>query len=161
MSDRMTTSGEPSSDNEPREHLLRDADSPDDWAWRRHIRSRRPLLLIYRGVILTVGLGLIGLGLVLVPLPGPGWVIVFLGLALLASEFEPANRLLKFGRKWLHQWNLWMRRQTRTVQALVALATFAFVCAVLWVTMYISGVPAWLPDPIEQGLVDWAGLPRA
>lgn len=146
---------------EHHEHLLRDATSPDDWAWRRAIRARRPLLLVYRGIILTLGFALVGVGLVLVPLPGPGWLMVFLGLAVLASEFEPANRLLKFGRARLHQWNLWLQAQSRWVQVAVGLATFAFVCAVLWVTMYFSGVPAWLPDPIEGALVDGARLPRA
>ena len=32
-------------------------------------------------------------GLVLVPLPGPGWVVVALGVALLGTEFAWAARL--------------------------------------------------------------------
>ncbi|MBP6994658.1 MAG: TIGR02611 family protein [Phycicoccus sp.] len=174
MTEPMTAPGDQESDDavpsrpvrqddhgEHPEHLLRDADSPDDWAWRRAIRARRPLLLVYRGIILTLGFTLVGFGLVLVPLPGPGWLMVFLGLAVLASEFEPANRLLQFARAQLHQWNVWIKAQSRWVQVVVGVATFAFVCAVLWVTMHFSGVPAWLPDPIEDALVDVARLPRA
>ena len=143
------------------EHLLRDAESVDDWAWRRAIRARRPLLLVYRGVVLTLGFSLIVVGLILVPLPGPGWLVVFLGLAILASEFEPANRLLHYARGRLHLWNLWIKRQSRPVQALVALVTFAFVCGVVWVTLRVSGVPSWLPDVAEDALVNVVGLPRA
>ena len=45
------------------------------------------------------GFGLVVLGLILVPLPGPGWAIVFGGLALLATEFVWAERLLGFAKR--------------------------------------------------------------
>lgn len=45
------------------------------------------------------GFGLVILGLILIPLPGPGWVIVFAGLALLATEFVWAERLLHFAKR--------------------------------------------------------------
>lgn len=45
------------------------------------------------------GFGLIILGLILVPLPGPGWAIVFAGIALLATEFVWAERLLGFAKR--------------------------------------------------------------
>ena len=34
-------------------------------------------------------------GLALVPLPGPGWAIVFIGLGMLALEFEWAEKLMQ------------------------------------------------------------------
>ncbi len=48
------------------------------------------------GAVLNVGLGVaIALaGLLLVPAPGPGWIITFLGLGLLGSEFAPLARAL-------------------------------------------------------------------
>lgn len=45
------------------------------------------------------GFALVALGIVLMPLPGPGWAIVAGGLALLATEFEWANRLLQEVRR--------------------------------------------------------------
>jgi len=36
---------------------------------------------------------LVGAGIVLLPLPGPGWVIIFAGFAVLASEFTFAERI--------------------------------------------------------------------
>ena len=44
--------------------------------------------------VVVAGFLLVALGIVLVPLPGPGWVIVALGLGLLALEFDRAERLL-------------------------------------------------------------------
>ncbi len=46
------------------------------------------------GAVLNVGLGvaIAVAGLLLVPAPGPGWIITFLGLGLLGSEFAPMAR---------------------------------------------------------------------
>ena len=46
-----------------------------------------PGRLAYRIAVGIVGALVFVLGLVLVPLPGPGWLIAFLGLSILASEF--------------------------------------------------------------------------
>ena len=63
--------------------------------WRGRIRSTPGLASAWRIVVLVVGLSLIGVGLALIVLPGP-WTIplVVLGLAILASEFVWAERLL-------------------------------------------------------------------
>jgi uncharacterized protein (TIGR02611 family) len=43
--------------------------------------------------IAIVGVTVILIGIPLIPLIGPGWLIVFTGLAILATEFEWARRL--------------------------------------------------------------------
>ena len=48
----------------------------------------------YRVSFAVVGFALVALGLALVPLPGPGWLIVAVGLGMLALEFDRAERLL-------------------------------------------------------------------
>ncbi|MDP9309445.1 MAG: hypothetical protein M3R24_00865 [Chloroflexota bacterium] len=45
-------------------------------------------------VIVVFGLAIALGGLLLVPAPGPGWIITFLGLGLLGSEFNPMARAL-------------------------------------------------------------------
>lgn len=144
-----------------REHppVLRQAHE-DDWAWRRAIRARRGLLVAYRVVVFVVGAALVIGGLIMVPLPGPGWLVVLLGLAVLASEFEPAQRVLDFAKVRLRRWETWVRAQPRIVQLFFALLTAAFVAGVVWGTLRISGVPPWLPDSIEDFLVDYGKLPR-
>jgi len=92
------------------------------------------------GVALTVG------GLLLVPLPGPGWLIVFAGLALLATEFEPARRLLQFGRRQLSAWTAWLGRQGLMVRGAVLLGTAGCVVAALYAVALVVGLPGWVPD---------------
>ena len=58
------------------------------------------------GTIMTLG------GLVLVPLPGPGWLIVFLGLAVLGTEFHWARRLSGWVKRMLDRfWQWWRQRR--------------------------------------------------
>ena len=47
-----------------------------------------------RVVRIVVGFTLLIVGVLLLVLPGPGWVTIFFGLALLAAEFAWARRLL-------------------------------------------------------------------
>ena len=56
----------------------------------RHRRRNR----IYRAAVAITGFLLVVLGIVLVPLPGPGWLVVAIGLGLLALEFDRAERML-------------------------------------------------------------------
>lgn len=46
-------------------------------------------------IVLVVGLTLIAIGVALLILPGPGWLTIFGGLAVLATEFAWARWLLK------------------------------------------------------------------
>jgi len=60
------------------------------------------------GGILTVG------GLVLVPLPGPGWLVVFLGLAVLGTEFAWAQRMaVRLKRALERFWAWWRARRAK------------------------------------------------
>jgi len=47
----------------------------------------------FRVLVLLVGATTVLVGLVLIPLPGPGSLIVFLGISLLGREFAWAHRL--------------------------------------------------------------------
>lgn len=54
---------------------------------------RRQSSLARKFGIAIVGVTVILIGIPLIPLIGPGWLIVFTGLAILATEFEWARRL--------------------------------------------------------------------
>jgi uncharacterized protein (TIGR02611 family) len=144
--------------DEQRRHLLRDADDEDDWEWRRRIRASSRWRPLYQGAVFLVGLVMVLGGLALVPLPGPGWLIVILGIAAWATEFEPASRLLEFVKDKVRAWEEWVRRQPWWVKGLVGLATLAFVAFALWLTMRLTGVPGLLPDAWEAWLQTNAGL---
>ena len=49
----------------------------------------------YRIGFMIAAFLVIAIGLALVPLPGPGWAIVFVGLGMLALEFDWAERLME------------------------------------------------------------------
>ena len=132
-------------------NLLIDA-AEDRWAWRARIKSRPASRRLYRLAVFGVGLVIVLVGLALVPLPGPGWAIVFLGIAIWASEFEKAQQLLEWGKGVLSRWNTWVLAQAWYVKVGVALATMALVGLVVWGLFIIAGVPTWRPDPVEQPL---------
>ena len=90
-------------------HLLRDPQDEDDWEWRRRIRANPRWRPIYQGGVFVVGLVMVLGGLALVPLPGPGWLIVILGIAIWASEFQPASRLLEFVKDKVRAWEQWLK----------------------------------------------------
>jgi hypothetical protein len=54
---------------------------------------------IKRILVTVAGVLVILLGIVLIPLPGPGWAIVFAGLAILATEYVWAERLLSYAKR--------------------------------------------------------------
>jgi uncharacterized protein (TIGR02611 family) len=98
------------------------------------------------------------LGIIAIPAPGPGWLIVFFGLTILASEFEFAQRLLHFARRHVHRWNDWIMAQALWVRALAALATMAFVWLLFWGYFAWQGVPVLVPEPIHDALRNLPGV---
>jgi uncharacterized protein (TIGR02611 family) len=115
---------------------------------RDRIRSRRSSRIVYRFVVGLLGVALTLGGLLLVPLPGPGWLIVFAGLAVLATEFEPARRVLDFGRRRLAAWTAWLGRQGLAVRGAVLLGTAGCVIAALYAVALVIGVPGWMPHGV-------------
>ena len=57
----------------------------------RHLKHSKP----YRSAVMVLAVVVVLAGLALVPLPGPGWAIVFLGLGMLALEFDWAENLME------------------------------------------------------------------
>lgn len=60
------------------------------WWKRIPVQVRKPLVFIVGFAIIVTGLGML-------VLPGPGWAAIFVGLAVLATEFAFAER----ARAWL------------------------------------------------------------
>lgn len=101
--------------------------------------------LTYRIVVGVVGAAVVVLGFVLIPLPGPGWLIVFAGLAILATEFVWAERLLRFARRKVHGWTEWVTGQSLAVRALIGLVGLAFVAGAAALYLAVYGLPGWVP----------------
>jgi uncharacterized protein (TIGR02611 family) len=108
--------------------------------WATRSRGR---LALYRLAVALVGGLVLAVGVVLIPYPGPGWLIVFAGLAILATEFHWARRLLAFLRRRYDAWRGWLRRRHWSVRLLAILFTAAVVLATLWVLGAFSLVGGW------------------
>ena len=129
------------------------------WArWRDRIRDRRGVDLAYRVVVGVVGLAVLTAGIVAIPYPGPGWAIVFIGLAILATEFDWARRLLKYTRGRYDQMMDWFKAQGLWVQALGIVLTAAVVVSTLWLLGALSWAAgligfeqSWLKSPVGIG----------
>lgn len=95
------------------------------------------------------------LGLVLIPYPGPGWLIVFAGLAILATEFKFAARALKWLKGKYNAWKKWLKRQPLIMQILILLLTGIFIIVSIWllntfglIDNLFSFHKEWLHSPI-------------
>ena len=72
------------------------------------------------------------LGIVLIPYPGPGWLIVFSGLAILSTEFDFAKRMLHFARGKYDNWVSWLKRQNLFIKLGTLLFTGIVVALSVW-----------------------------
>ncbi|MFI6209730.1 TIGR02611 family protein [Streptomyces sp. NPDC051041] len=63
------------------------------------IKTRRVLHLSWQVGVFVVGLAVVGAGIVMLPLPGPGWVVIFGGMAIWATEFVWAQIVLRWTKR--------------------------------------------------------------
>ena len=71
--------------------------------------SRFPRIL-WRFLVGAAGFGVMAVGATLLVLPGPGALVLLLGLAILATEFRWARRLLDRAAKWVKRGGRFVRR---------------------------------------------------
>ena len=136
----------PAPEGHPHHHVLYEPEQ-DRWRWRGRIRQNRGQLRVYRVAVAIAGLMLMALGFVTGPLPGPGGIpLVLLGLAIWASEFEWAHRLMLWFKAKLHLFRSWSRRK----QAL-CWVTFFCCCGLLGYTyLLVLGPPGWIPGSVDR-----------
>lgn len=98
-------------------------------ALRARVRRLPGGHVLWQGLVLLAGLVFVVGGLVLVPLPGPGWLIVFLGLGIWGTEFAWARRLLDrvrakatVGTRYVTSLPRWVRVTGSAVTVLVVVA---------------------------------------
>ena len=106
------------------------------WLHRHRLTAieTKIVVTILGTVVILIGIVLSGPGV-----PGPGFVVIVFGLAILSTEFEWAERLLKRARAWLERSRDRVRdmdpavRRRRILLGLLAMAVVAGgVGAYLW-----------------------------
>jgi uncharacterized protein (TIGR02611 family) len=103
---------------------------------RSWVHGRPGGRLIWRGGVALAGLAVVIVGVVLLAAPGPGWLVIFLGLGIWATEFAWASSLLRAVRHRVGRWTAWLGRQPRWLGALVG--------AVGLIALGVVAVGAWL-----------------
>lgn len=88
-------------------------------------QARRIGIAIVGGTILIAGI-------IMVPYPGPGWLTVFAGLAILATEFAWAQSILDRAQSYYKAWGMWLKRQHFLIRWLFITLTGLVVVLTLW-----------------------------
>ncbi|WP_405560187.1 TIGR02611 family protein [Streptomyces sp. NBC_01180] len=63
------------------------------------VRKSRALRLSWQAGVFLAGLTVVAAGVVMLPLPGPGWLVIFGGMAVWATEFVWAQLVLSWTRR--------------------------------------------------------------
>lgn len=95
--------------------------------------------MYWRAIIAICGGLVVIAGLIMIPFPGPGWLVVFLGLAIWATEFAWAERLL-----------VWVKTK-------VADATQRASAQPLWLRVFGTAVALVFTVVIVAGLAAYQG----
>ncbi len=90
---------------------------------KRH--SKKAAIAVSGGLVVLIGL-------VLVPYPGPGWLVVFAGFAILSTEFEFAAKALEWLKHRYDLWTNWLQRQHIALRVVVIAATGLFILATIY-----------------------------
>ncbi|MCQ8772148.1 TIGR02611 family protein [Streptomyces sp. KLMMK] len=63
------------------------------------IKRSRPLHVSWQVGVFIVGLAVVVAGIIMLPLPGPGWLVIFGGMAIWATEFVWAQLVLRWTKR--------------------------------------------------------------
>jgi uncharacterized protein (TIGR02611 family) len=134
---------------------LSSTDKAKRQGFRARIEEKPTLRRTYRvGVALLGGL-VLAAGVIMIPYPGPGWVVVFAGLAILASEFTWARRVLHYARGKYDAWTAWLGRQP----VFVRLAVLALTGLVVLATLYLLNAFHLMAGLVGLGHWTWLQSP--
>ncbi|AWI27635.1 TIGR02611 family protein [Streptomyces sp. ICN441] len=63
------------------------------------VKRRRTLHLSWQVGVFIVGFAVVVAGVIMLPLPGPGWLVIFAGMAIWATEFVWAQLVLHWTKR--------------------------------------------------------------
>ncbi|WP_407936435.1 TIGR02611 family protein [Lolliginicoccus suaedae] len=106
--------------------------------------KRHPLVaLAYQVTVAIVGAVVLVIGVIAIPYPGPGWLIVFAGLGILATEFPWARRILHDALGRYRAVMAWYKRQHGVVRVAGAAGTVILTVMTLWLLGAIGLTASW------------------
>jgi uncharacterized protein (TIGR02611 family) len=63
------------------------------------VQARKALHVSWQVGVFVVGLAVVVAGIIMLPLPGPGWLVIFGGMAIWATEFVWAQLVLRWTKR--------------------------------------------------------------
>lgn len=63
------------------------------------VKARRMLHVSWQVAVFVIGLAVVVAGVIMLPLPGPGWLVIFGGMAIWATEFVWAQLVLRWTKR--------------------------------------------------------------
>jgi uncharacterized protein (TIGR02611 family) len=105
---------------------------------RQRVRSWPGGRLTWRIGVTIAGAAVIVAGVILLPLPGPGWLIIFGGLGILATEYMWAARLLQRMRSLVRGWTDWAARQPLWVRLVIGVVGLVVVGGIVLAGWYLT-----------------------
>ncbi|MEU3187439.1 TIGR02611 family protein [Streptomyces sp. NPDC006923] len=114
----------------------------------RFIRASRMLHLSWQVGVFVVGLAVVGAGIVMLPLPGPGWLVIFGGMAIWATEFVWAQLVLRWTRhKVTEAARKALDPRVRRRNIILTTVGLAMVAVLVWIYLWTFGfVVPWKID---------------
>ena len=111
-------------------------------------QTKKIIIGILGGLVVVVGL-------ILIPYPGPGMLIVILGVSILATEFDWAKRLKVFAKRKFKEWETWVSHRNYVVRGFLILSTAIISVFTLWILNFYSFIndffnlgADWLQSPL-------------
>jgi uncharacterized protein (TIGR02611 family) len=135
--------------------IVSGTDKGERQGFRARIEAKPTLRRTYRIGVAVLGGIVLAAGVIMIPYPGPGWLVVFGGLAILASEFHWARRVLHFARGKYDAWTDWLARQPM----LVKLAVLALTGLVVLATLYLLNAFYLVASMVGLGHWTWLQSP--
>jgi uncharacterized protein (TIGR02611 family) len=135
--------------------IVSGTDKGERQGFRARIEAKPTLRRTYRIGVAVLGGVVLAAGVIMIPYPGPGWLVVFGGLAILASEFHWARRVLHFARGKYDAWTDWLARQP----VLVKLAVLALTGLVVLATLYLLNAFYLVASMVGLGHWTWLRSP--
>jgi uncharacterized protein (TIGR02611 family) len=105
---------------------------------QRARQKQRPVPV--RALTVIGGFLIVALGIVALPFPGPGWLIIFVGLAVLSLEFSWAGRALDWLLVKVAEFQRWLKAAPTGVRVALGIAV-ALVLAAIAAWAYFGDIP--------------------
>lgn len=113
------------------------------------IQKSRALHLSWQVGVFIVGLAVVIIGIIMLPLPGPGWLVIFAGMAIWATEFVWAQLVLRWTKRKVTE-AAQRALDPRVRKRNLILTTIAVVICAAAVTVYVWKFGLVMPWKIKE-----------